>query len=255
MLDLLKFAYAWVLPPGIFVVLILATGVLGLFRGWKGVKWVFLTAVLIWALSLRAVAGLLCQPLEEAVPMPTSEEIESCDALVMTGAGLVTGVPDVEGEGQPGPLMAKGMLVAHRLQTRTGLPLIVSGGATGEGRASEADIALRILEQMGIPKDKLIPEKQSRNTAENARYTKEVLEGLGLKRPLVISPAMHAPRVRALFAREGVDAVLFPSHHVVSGEREFSPLRDLAPRMESLGESAYALREYLAHLAIRLGLY
>ncbi len=255
MLDLFKFAYAWLLPPGLFIVLLAVLGLMGLWRGWRGVKHVFLLALLIWVLSLRSVAGLLCSPLQESIPMPDQDAIASCDVLVMTGAGLVTGVPDVDGTGQPGPIMAKSMLAAFRLQKATGKTLVVSGGPVGDDTTTEADVALRIFEQMGIPEDLLVAENESLNTAQNARFTKRVLERLGCRRPLVISPALHAPRVQKLFEREGMDVVMFPSHHAVSRDRTFSLLRDLSPQMENLACSASALREHLAHLAIFLGLY
>ena len=131
----------------------------------------------------------------------------------------------------------------------------VSGGQVRSENGSEADIALRIFGQMGIAKDMLIAENQSRNTAENARRTRELLEKRGLRKVVVVSPALHAPRVRLLFAREGLDVVMYPSHYRRSRDWNFHLLMDIMPTAENLNDVSDALHEYLGLLAIRLGLY
>lgn len=255
MLELLKFCYQWLLPPGLIIALLVCAGLYFLFRRRRG--WgIFLgLALLLWLMSLRGVANLVCWPLETAIAQPSMEEVAACDLIVMTGAGSMGGVPDIGGSGQPGPVMGKSMLTAARLQKMTGKPLLVSGGEVREENGSEADIALRIFAQLGVPEDKLIAENQSRNTAENARYTKAILERTGSSRVLVVSPALHAPRVQVLFAREGLDVTMFPSHYRRSQGWSFNLFFDTMPTAESLNDIADALREYLALLAIRAGLY
>ena len=255
MLEFVKFCYQWILPPGLVILILLLAGIFFLARRRKGWGVFFVAALLLWLCSLRIVANLVCAPLEEAILVPPMEEVAGCDLMVMTGAGSVGGVPDIGGTGQPGPIMAKSMLTAFRLQRATGLPLLVSGGQVRSENGSEADIALRIFGQMGIAKDMLIAENQSRNTAENARRTRELLQEMGLRKAVVVSPALHAPRVRLLFAREGLDVVMYPSHYRRSRDWNFHLLMDIMPTAENLNDVSDALHEYLGLLAIRLGLY
>ncbi len=49
--------------------------------------------------------------------------------------------------------------------------------------------------------DRLLPEEQSRNTAESAHYTALLLARHGLKRVGVVTDTLHMPRVRYLFAQ------------------------------------------------------
>ncbi len=255
MLEILKFFYQWVLPPGLIIGLLVLAGLYTLIRRRKGWGLFFGIALLLWLLSLRAVANVVCWPLETAIAQPSPEQVAACDLIVMTGAGSVGGVPDLGGTGQPGPVMGKSMLTAYRLQKMTGKPLLVSGGQVRSENGREADIALRIFAQMGVPKDKLLSENQSRNTAQNASYTRELLQTMGCSRVLVVSPALHAPRVQVLFAREGLDVTMFPSHYRRSEDWNFNLFYDAMPTAENLSDVADALREYLALLAIRLGVY
>lgn len=255
MLEVVKFCYQWLLPPGLVILFLLLAALVLWRRGRKGWGLLLAPGLVLWLCSLRLVANLVCAPLEEAIPVPSMDRVGECDLIVMTGAGSVGGVSDMGGTGQPGPIMAKSMLTAFRLQRATGKPLLVSGGQVRRENGSEADIALRIFGQMGIARDKLIAENRSRNTAENARFTRELLQKRGQKRVLVVSPALHAPRVRELFAREGLDAVMFPSHFRRSRDWNFQLLADTMPTAENLNDVSDALREYLGLLAIRLGLY
>lgn len=254
-MDLLRFCYMWVLPPGGVIALLCLGALILRLRKKAGAGWLFACALLLWVLSLRVTANLLCWPLERTYPQPPVEAVAERDVLIMTGAGSVGGVPDITGVGQPGPIMGKSMLTAFRLQRMTGLPLLVSGGEVRAENGREADIALREFTDMGVPKDRLLFENASRNTAENASMTRDVLAGLGLSKAVAVAPALHLPRVVVLFRREGVDVLPYPSHYRRSARWTFSFLADLAPTAENLEDTAAALREYLAHAAIRLGLY
>ncbi len=257
MLELLKFCYQWVLPPGFCILALLVTGALFL-RSRRAGGWVFLVAGLVlWVLSLRGTATLVCAPLESTYMPPAVSEIMSqgCDVLVMTGAGSVGGVPDVDGTGQPSSIMAKSMLTAFRLQRLTGLPLLVTGGEVRKSDGREGDIALRIFAGMGVEGNKLLTENQSRNTVQNARFTKELLQEKGFDKVLLVVPALHAPRAARLFEREGVDCLVYPSNYRRSLGWTLTLPADLMPTADNLNDVSDALREYLALLAMRLGLY
>ena len=257
MLELLKFCYQWVLPPGLIILALLVTGIFLLRRRKGGGRVVLIAGLVLWLLSLRGTATLVCAPLESMYTPPAVSDITSlgCDVLVMTGAGSVGGVPDVDGTGQPSSIMAKSMLTAFRLQRLTDLPLLVTGGQVRKSDGREGDIALRIFAGMGVEQDKLLTENQSKNTAQNARFTKRLLQEKGFDRVLLVVPALHAPRAARLFEREGVDCVVYPSNYRRSLGWTPTLPTDLMPTADNLNDVSDALREYLALLAMRLGLY
>lgn len=257
MLEFVKFATMWILPPGLIVLVLAALTAWFFWRRQRG-RWVLALAVaMLWILSLRLTANLLCWPLEKMYPYPdlNGPELAQCDVIVLTGAGAEAGVPDFSGIGAPGPIMGKTMLTGVRLQRLTGLPLLVTGGAVFKGDVREADIALRIFKDMGVPEDRLISENQSRNTAENARFTQNMMKERGWNRIALVVAAQHAPRASELFRRQGVDVLVFPSHYRRPLVWELSLWRDLTPTAGNLEDSCTALREYIALLAMKVGLY
>lgn len=79
----------------------------------------------------------------------------------------------------------------------------------------EADFIKQRLMELGIPQDKIFTDTSSRNTLENARYSKKIIDSLHIAGPyLLISSAMHLPRARQVFKKAGIDADLYPCDFV-----------------------------------------
>lgn len=86
---------------------------------------------------------------------------------------------------------------------------------------SEADIAARYLRAMQLPDSAIVREPRSRNTFENAAFTKELLDSRypAAKRLLLVTSAWHMPRAKACFDRVGLAVTPYP----VDFMRSFSP--------------------------------
>ncbi len=156
------------------------------------------------------------------------------------------------GTGQPSGTMAKSMLTTFRLQKETNLPILVSGGTVYQDTGTEGDIALRIFRQMGVPEDKLFTDNKSRNTVENARFSHQLCQEHHWSHPILLVVAIQAPRTAMIFEREGIHAIVYPTHYRRPGSTHFNPILDLVPQSDNLNDSAYALKEYLGILAIKL---
>jgi uncharacterized SAM-binding protein YcdF (DUF218 family) len=67
------------------------------------------------------------------------------------------------------------------------------------------------LVELGVPFTDIYTDTESRNTFQNAVYTKEILDTIQLKPPyLLISSAMHLPRAQLVYKKLGMPVVLFP---------------------------------------------
>ena len=77
---------------------------------------------------------------------------------------------------------------------------VVSGGQGDNETVPEAEAMRAWLEENGISPDRLIVEPGSHTTSENIRYTKELLDKLGLSdaRIIGVSTAFHLPRIETL---------------------------------------------------------
>lgn len=67
------------------------------------------------------------------------------------------------------------------------------------------------LVELGIPEASIYTDINSRNTLENARYTKQIIDSVHLQGPfLLISSAMHLPRAAIAFKKTGIPVNLYP---------------------------------------------
>jgi uncharacterized SAM-binding protein YcdF (DUF218 family) len=91
------------------------------------------------------------------------------------------------------------------------------GRLIGE-RISEADKAKTTLLQLGVPESDILIENMSKNTHENAVFTKEVLVKLNLDKSklLLITSAFHMRRSIGCFKKVGLGFTPFPAHFVAN---------------------------------------
>ena len=132
--------------------------------------------------------------------------------------------------------------------------LILSGGS-GYILYPEMKESLYVgayLTQIGIDEHRVILESESRNTHENALYTKAILEEKGLfNEPIVlITSAFHMPRAKACFEKVGIKVIPYPTDPSV-GERMFSPDHLFLPSSESLSYWNRLIHEWIGYLAYK----
>jgi uncharacterized SAM-binding protein YcdF (DUF218 family) len=136
-------------------------------------------------------------------PLVVREPFRALDAIVVLGAPL--GPSDA----LTAPL-AERARAAAALFHAGGAPLVIASGGVTHG-ASRAE-AVAIADEMRaecVPDDRILVERESKTTAENARYTARLLgRRLGTSRPSVwlVTQPFHGRRAQRLFHRAGFDA-------------------------------------------------
>jgi len=244
-----KLVAAFVLPPGVFVTLLVLFGLLLMRRRprYPGVVSLLLAAM-VYLLSISPVAQLLMRPLEDDY---RTLRPPKGDVIVVLGGGIVDRVPDVSGIGAPSFNMLPRIVTAARLQHRMGVPVLVSGGTTRPHGQSEAAVARRFLEDLGVERRMVIIEGHSRDTLENARFTRDLLTAGGYHKPVLVTSAYHLQRAVRMFERVGLKVTPFPSDFFVPAETHFI-WRDWLPSIGGLLVSRRALHEYLGLVYYRL---
>jgi uncharacterized SAM-binding protein YcdF (DUF218 family) len=249
MLFFIKFLYQWILPPACIFLLLLGLNIYMYQNKAKGRSFLSLVLILLYIFSIRMGANILVWPLENWYGQPQQV---SGDVILMLGNGAHSDVPDIDGVGQPSGTMGKNMLLTLRLQKMTELPILISGGTVFQDSGSESEIAYREFLGMGIPSEKIFIENRSRNTVENAKYSKEKCNENGWKHPILTVVALQAPRSAMIFKREGLDCTVYPTHYRQNRTWHFNPIMDLVPNAEHIDNSAAAIREYMGILAFKL---
>ena len=223
------------LPPGVLIVL----GLLGLALVRTHVKAGVATAttalVLMFALSMPIVSRNLLRTLENPNVDPAKER---ADAIVVLGGGVYPFAPEYAGA-SVGPETLERLRYAAYLQRRLGKPILVSGGGFGTPEQTEAYQMKAALKELGV----IVrwAEADSRNTAQNARYSQKILKKEGIDSVFLVTNAWHMPRAKMAFQNAGLRVVPAPM-----GYRSVQPALtalDFVPSAEALRDSWHFFHE------------
>lgn len=122
--------------------------------------------------------------------------LEPRDAIVVLGAALR--------RDRLSSILRERVAAAAMLYTAGAAPRIVAtGGVTGRSTRSEAAALAEGLIAAGIPEAVITVEERSQTTAENARFTAEIL---GPAKIWLVTQPFHALRAEYLFTRAGFAA-------------------------------------------------
>jgi uncharacterized SAM-binding protein YcdF (DUF218 family) len=173
--------------------------------------------LMVTALVLLAICGFsplgnfLLYPLEQRFPKWDSSRGEPDGIIVLGGPidadlSAAQGVPVIFAASDR---IIGGATLAHRYPNAR---LLFTGGSANllSNDAKEADYATALFQGLGIPKSRLIMERQSRNTKENAEFSKQLVKPKPGERWLLVTSAYHMPRAMGLFRRAGFPVEAYP---------------------------------------------
>lgn len=251
MIYAIKVIVGFLLPPGIFVILLTLSAIwLRHLRPLSTI--VVMMGVLLYLLSIPLTADRVMRTLESRF-QPSGSQVAKADVLVMLGAGATLDTPNVGGSGNLSGSGANRLLTTAELYNQTKLPIIVSGGQVFPDDGNEAQIAKRQLTLLGVPANKVILEDQSKNTEQNALFTTRLLKQYGFQHPLLITSAFHMQRAVLDFTQQGVAVLPYPTDYQVSQSFHLYA-NQFVPSAQSLSLLSTAIHEYLGIFAAKLKL-
>ena len=243
----------FVLTPSNFLIGIGLLGIILLFTRFaaRGRALLAASVVLLAVFGLSPLPNLLLYPLEARFP-PWDATRGAPDGIVVLGGSI-----------DPEPSAARGVAVyrgavdrilstaalAHRYpQAR----IIFSGGSANlvaDDAAKEADYALLVFESLGIARQRLIMERRSRNTSENAEFSKALASPKPGERWLLVTSAYHMPRSIGVFRKAGFDVEPYPADWHTDPSDLLKPVIFASA---GLGRSDSAVREWMGLVAYRI---
>ena len=248
LIDLVRFAQGFALPPGLLVVIGVAVALLLPRRTARTT--LLLASAGLYLACLPWPSGVLLHRLEWAYTPPARV---TGQALVVLGEGAVQGLPDFPGSGQLSRPSSMELLTALALYRRTHLPLIYSGGTGTTLAGNEALTARAELVALGVPARAILLDPNSHTTYENAADVARILRAHHWRRITLVVSAFHALRAVYDFRLFGVQVQPFPTDYQTP---RHSPVTwmDLVPSASALTSTAVALNEWLALWLTRAGL-
>ncbi len=238
---------ALVFPPGNVLLL----GVVALFlRGGKR-RLVFTAAfLLIYLQSAPAIVDALTAPLERYPPL-SLDHLPVADAIVVLGGGRYRAAPEY-GRDTVSVASLVRLQYAADLERATGLPLVLSGGSVQGESEAEATLMADVLRSTFGLNTEILTETMSRNTAENAFYTKVVLDAHGWHRVLLVTHSRDLPRAVGMFEQAGVAVVPAPLRFDTLPDDRPMLLGDWLPSAKSMNQLREACHEYVGLLWYRV---
>lgn len=206
-------------------------------------------ACLLLALATWSSLGAnLLSPLEDRFSRPETVP-QSVAGIVVLGGGLEGSINRVRGGyelNSSGDRFVETAILARRFPNAR---VLVSGGS-GElllqGEA-DADTAPRLLTALGVAPERLILENRSRNTDENARFSKDLVDPQPGETWLLVTSAFHMPRSIGLFRKAGFAVVPWPVDYRTAGDEGYGFFVDNA--IDSLQNTTLGIREWIGLLA------
>ena len=237
-----------------WALILMALALFGLWRGRSRLAGVAVTMLFAGTLALTIfpLGDLLLQPLE--AQHPARPDLARVDGIIVLGGAEQTGAYRLWGGPQlneAGERLIEGAMLAVRYPNAR---LVFSGGSASVGREEDTTDPSEMVREMwlalGIAPDRILLEQNSRNTAENATLTHDIVQPKPGETWVLVTSAFHMPRAHDTFTRQGWEGIIAWPVDFRSGD--LAGLRGIWRLDRNLLGVNLALKEYLGTLVYRI---
>jgi uncharacterized SAM-binding protein YcdF (DUF218 family) len=210
-----------------------------------------LGVVLLLLAGLSPLGNILMYPLEQRFP-PWDAARSAPAGIVVLGGAISPDVSAAHGTAALTEAAERITAVAELAQKYPAARIIYSGGNARllQSEANEADYALRLFESFGIARERLTAEDKSRNTVQNAQFSKALADPKPGERWLLVTSAYHMPRAIGIFRHAGFAVEAYPVDWRTRGRVDLvMPFDSLTG---GLRRTDTAVREWVGLVAYRI---
>ena len=146
--------------------------------------------------------------------------------------------------------MTEAVILARRFPNAK---LVFTGGSAAlvGDHLTEGDVADELFRGLGIAQDRLLIERRSRTTMENAAFTQALLEPRPEDHWILVTSASHMPRSVEAFEKAGFSVIPYPVDFSIQGNNSDYWSFTLSPTA-SLMIIDRAMKEWIGIIAYRL---
>jgi len=203
--------------------------------------------VLLAILGHSPDGNALNNPLEQRFPLRDSSR-GAPDGIVVLGGAISPDVSGARNDVALNEAAERVTAVADLARRYPNARILFSGGSAAliEHEEAEAKFAVRLFDQFGIAGERILVEDRSRNTVENAVFSKQVAMPKPGERWLLVTSAYHLPRAMGIVRRAGFAVEPYPvdwrTRGIEDGLRPFPTVGDGLRRTDT------AVREWVGLL-------
>lgn len=203
-----------VADPGNVLTILLVAGVLFLFAGAAarriGRVMVVVATLGFVGISLHPVAYWTAAPLEDAFPRPVLPD--RVDGIIMLGGAASPVLMRSRGEASVNG-HAERLFAFVELGRRYPDARMVSSGGSGlllDQESKESAAVRAVMAQVGVEPGRVTYEDASRNTWENAVFTRDLVRPAPGEVWVLVTSALHMPRSVGIFRQLGWPVIPYP---------------------------------------------
>ena len=182
-------------------------------------------ASLFLLFGVLPLGSTLLYVLENRFP-PWNPALGTPDGIIVLGGAIDPDLSAVHGQTALNDAAERLVAAVDLARRYPSARIVYSGGsALGHG-AVEADYATHVFESLSIARDRIMLERRSRNTAENAAFTQQLVQPKAGEHWLLVTSAYHMPRAIGTFRKIGFPVDAYPVDWRIEGP--FASINTLA---------------------------
>ncbi len=233
-----------ILPPASLLILAILGLLIQVKRQKLGISLIATSLLTLFILSSPLISVFLAST-QQCHPALNNNQIQrtNAQAIVVLGGGTRPAAPEYDGQIIIHQRVFDRLRYAVRLANKTKLPVLVSSGKVFDRpQPAEAEIIQEILVKDFHFKATWL-ENQSRNTAENAKFSYKILNKENIDRIILVTQALHMARAVDQFKNVGFQVTPAPTAFI-SYSDQISAL-SFIPSASALEVSSMVLHELL----------
>ncbi len=205
--------------------------------------------VLLLILGFSPLPALIAIPLEMRFP-PPPDDAPAPDGVIVLGGSVDENLSGLRNRVTLADAAERltAPIALHRIYPKARI-VFTGGSAALRGSAyTEAATVQKFWREVGLDQGDILDEDKSRNTYENAVFTRELVKPQPGERWLLVTSAMHMPRSVGIFRKAGFPVIAYPVDYRTSGS-----LQDW--RLQNHASKNFTLAEFEAHEWLGLVVY
>ena len=233
----------FVIPPSGLIILLAVGLFFWLIRFKKfAALCIVLASVLLYFASTPFMARKLMDSLQYQYEVLKNVP-EDMQAIVVLSGGRIPIAREYTNLDTVNAVSLERLRYASRLAKVHQIPILLAGGSVNDERQSEASLMKVVLEtDFGVQASWL--EESSKNTFENAKFSKKVLKENSIDKVLLVTHAYHMPRAMWCFEDVGLKPVPAPTAFY-KRNTSVAELKDYIPTASALKQTQLAVHEIM----------
>ena len=214
-----------------------------------GRRLVAASVLLLAVCGFSPLANWLLYPLEARFP-PWDDSRGAPIGIVVLGGAIDADISAAHGVAAFGASVDRLIAAAGLARRYPNARIIFAGGnpnLLASDAAKEADFSAMLFESLGFSTDRLIMERRSRNTSENAEFSKALASPKSGERWLLVTSAYHMARAVGAFRKAAFDVEPYPVDWRMAGRSDLLAFSVLP--IERLKRLDLAAREWMGLVA------